>query len=269
MQNGEYEIHKNIAYAQQSRKNCLDVYVPRHANSTPVPVVIHIHGGGWVRGDRSYSFYGSPSMCRAYAQRGFISVAVSYRLGKHPHHIEDCALAFKWVHENIAKFGGDNSRVFASGHSAGAHLASLLATDPKWLMGVGLEPGFIIGVIAVSGIYHVSDPFHSSAWARKWIFNKMYVSRVFGHSADLCATVSPLLLLAQTKYLPPFLVLNASFDLGLEHDGRRFAEELQAAGCTVAYKIVQGTRHATIPHSAVVHDQAAAFIKSNFHYNNS
>ena len=88
-----------------------------------------------------------------------IGVAIpSYRLmpqNPHPAQIEDAAAAFAWVVQNIAQHGGDASRIYLSGHSAGAHLAALLALDEKYLGKFGLPRTSIRGVIAMSGIYDV------------------------------------------------------------------------------------------------------------------
>jgi acetyl esterase/lipase len=74
----------------------LDVYMPENAEQREnkgeevLPVVIHIHGGGWVRGDRKDVFRGAPSFGIAYAQMGCVAVCVSYRLSDAPHTLDDC-----------------------------------------------------------------------------------------------------------------------------------------------------------------------------------
>jgi carboxylesterase type B len=123
-----------------------------------LPVVIHVHGGGWKRGDRSIAFYGAPYMGAGYARNGFISVTVSYRLAtktqQHPAQIEvlssvspypphfsykDVARAIQWVFEHCHQFGGDKTKIFISGHSAGAHLASLVTVSPLYLKHLGVS----------------------------------------------------------------------------------------------------------------------------------
>ena len=58
-----------------------------------IPVIIHFHGGGWIRGNRDTSFYGAPAMACGYAERGFLVVTPSYRLSSEPQHMEDAAEA--------------------------------------------------------------------------------------------------------------------------------------------------------------------------------
>ena len=84
----------------------------------------------------------------------------SYRLmpqNPHPAQIDDVAAAFAWVVRNIAQDGGDPSRIYLSGHSSGAHLAALLALDEKYLQKFDLARKAIRGVIAMSGVYDVSN----------------------------------------------------------------------------------------------------------------
>src|SRR5215471_2431848 len=71
--------------------------------------------------------------------------------------MEDVAAAFAWVYRNAAQIGGDASRIYVSGHSAGGHLASLLALDPRYLEKHNISSRAIRGVISVSGVYDVTD----------------------------------------------------------------------------------------------------------------
>jgi len=133
-------------------KHKLDLYLPRGKKS--FPVLMFLHGGSWRAGDRSqYAALG-----HRLARAG-IGVAIpSYRLmpqNPHPAQIEDVAAAFAWVVRNISQDGGDTSRIYLSGHSAGAHLAALLGLDEKYLKQFGLPRTAIRGVIAMSGVYNV------------------------------------------------------------------------------------------------------------------
>ena len=101
-----------------------------------LPVVIFIHGGGWKRGDRAWWFDCYGNIGRSFAANNFIAVVPSYRLApkfKHPYQPQDLARSIGWVYKNIHTFGGDRNTIFLTGHSAGAHLAALLALDRSYL----------------------------------------------------------------------------------------------------------------------------------------
>ena len=152
------EVQAGISYTEgapaDADKHKLDLYLPRDKKN--FPVLVFLHGGSWRTGDRSlYRALGD-----RFARAG-IGVAIpSYRLmpqNPHPAQIEDVAAAFAWVVRNIAQHGGDASRIYLSGHSAGAHLAALLALDERYLRKFDLPRTAIRGVIAMSGIYDVDN----------------------------------------------------------------------------------------------------------------
>lgn len=135
-----------------SHGQTLDVWAPDEAVSTPRPVLIFWHGGGWVKGDRAvYAFAG-----RAFASRGFVVVIPDYRKVpqvRFPAFIEDGAEAVRWTRDNIGRFGGDPERIALAGHSAGAHTAVLLALDPRWLRAVEVDPEIVRAAVGLSGPY--------------------------------------------------------------------------------------------------------------------
>ncbi len=140
----------DIPYADGARHK-LDVYQPRAAAGAPV--VAFFYGGRWSSGAKGlYRIFAS-----ALTSRGYVVVIPDYRLYpdvKFPAFVEDGAMAVRWTRDNIAKFGGDPHRLFVMGHSAGAYIAAMLALDPQWLNGLGLDAGRdITGLIGVSGPY--------------------------------------------------------------------------------------------------------------------
>ena len=115
-----------------SRENNLklDVYSPKKIKD-PKEVLVFIHGGNWERGDKSmYKFFG-----KGMARKGLVSVVIDYRLNPiaaYDGMAQDAARAIKWTKENITQYGGDSSKIFVTGHSAGGHLAALIATDNSY-----------------------------------------------------------------------------------------------------------------------------------------
>jgi acetyl esterase/lipase len=131
---------RNVDYWGDGRpRHRLDVYRSRLARPGRAPVMVYIHGGAWVIGDKREQ--GKPMMFELVA-RGWVCVAIDYRLSPKatwPDHIVDAKRAVAWVKEHIAEYGGDPAFVAVSGGSAGGHLCALLALsagDPAF------QPGF-------------------------------------------------------------------------------------------------------------------------------
>ena len=130
----EIERYVDIAYDNKDSKwNLLDVYCPKERNGL-LPVIVSVHGGGWVYGDKEvYQFY-----CMELAKEGFAVVNFSYRLApeyKFPAALEDTNAVMEWVFEHGAEYGMDLENIFFVGDSAGAHLASLyigICTKPEY-----------------------------------------------------------------------------------------------------------------------------------------
>jgi len=116
---------RNLAFADGGgRELALDLYVP--TNVEKPPLVLWIHGGGWIVGDKR--------KCRTcwLVPRGYAVANVNYRLLKtaiYPAQIHDVKAAIRWLRANQEKYGYDASRIGATGASAGGHLAALLGTS--------------------------------------------------------------------------------------------------------------------------------------------
>ncbi|MBC7696609.1 MAG: alpha/beta hydrolase [Burkholderiales bacterium] len=108
----------------------LDVYTPRKSE-TPKKILVFIHGGNWVQGKKSlYRFFGN-----GIARKNIACVVISYRLSPKTDIVgmaDDVAMAVKWIKENALNFNGDTNNIFISGHSAGGHLAAMVALDDHY-----------------------------------------------------------------------------------------------------------------------------------------
>lgn len=159
--------YRDINYAGPTRTNpekqVLDLYLPKEDTwMEGRPLLVWIHGGGWIIGDKddAMGLYGR--YCRKLAEHGIAAANIGYRLSpevQHPSHIEDIAAATAWLVEHANQFGFDPARIFVSGHSAGGHLAALLAVDERWLKEEGVDPEVIIGAIPSSGVYDLRPLF--------------------------------------------------------------------------------------------------------------
>lgn len=144
-------VERDVSFGADPRLK-LDVYRPAQAQDQ-LPVVVFFYGGSWQHGDKSiYRFVGA-SLARA----GFVTVIPNYRVFPavlYPDFLRDSALAVRWAKDNAARFGGNASKLFVSGHSAGAYNAVSLATDRRWLAEVKLDPKTdLAGVIGIAGPY--------------------------------------------------------------------------------------------------------------------
>ena len=146
----------NLSYADDPT-NVLDIYRPKNRKGK-LPVIVSIHGGGWVYGDKTVNqFY-----CMSLAQHGFAVVNFSYRLApkhKHPTPLIDTNKLFHWVLSHADEYGFDVDNIFAVGDSVGANIAGLfccLCNDPEYAKRIGVEPpkGFLPKALGLNcGLY--------------------------------------------------------------------------------------------------------------------
>lgn len=122
----DIQRYDNILYGEDPKWQILDVYRPKCSGNKRLPVIVSVHGGAWMYGDKErYQYY-----CMELAQRGFAVVNFTYRLApefKFPSPLIDCNLVFEWILEHADQYGMDTENVFAVGDSAGAHALSLYA----------------------------------------------------------------------------------------------------------------------------------------------
>ncbi len=140
---------RDVAYGP-SADEVLDIYLPAKPNG-PAPVQVYYHGGYW----RTFAAADFAFVAERIVEAGAIAVIVNYALApavRIGELVRQCRAALAWVHANIGRYGGDDRRIYLSGHSAGGHLAATMAAVPP-------QPGapdtraLIAGVVAISGLY--------------------------------------------------------------------------------------------------------------------
>jgi acetyl esterase/lipase len=146
------QIVRDLAYGPHPR-NVLDLHLPAQAPTSPLPVLVFVHGGGFVGGNK-----GGPGQAlhdnigRFAVEHGLIGATINYRFApefKFPSGGEDVAKAVAFLAANVASYGGDPARIVAMGHSAGAaHVATCVATPAIAASATGL-----CGAVLSSGIY--------------------------------------------------------------------------------------------------------------------
>lgn len=162
-----YIIEKDVTYGKGADVELkLDIVRPREESKEARPIIVFIHGGGWVGGKRQ----DFTPFVMAAAQRGYVAATISYRLTKEkgadgkpkhifPAQIHDCKAAIRWIRANAAKYGADPDRIGVAGASAGGHLALLvgLADKNDKLEGKGGHEEVSSRVQAVVNIFGVTE----------------------------------------------------------------------------------------------------------------
>lgn len=219
----------DIPYVQREGASAeltsLDIHAP--ADCERCPVLIFLHGGTWVQGDKQ----GGNSKISTFTRAGWLLVSVNYRLSpdvRHPQHVRDVAAAIVWVHRHIVRYHGDPHRIFLMGHSAGGHLAALVACDDRYLQAMGEHVDLIKGVVGLdSAAYALTDLFRSEP-EHLYLF-----TLAFGENPEGWKDASPVSHVASDVPIPPFLLIYAGDRDISRHSALTFAEALHQAGVPV------------------------------------
>lgn len=146
----DVSVTRSLAYGTHPRQ-ILDLYRLNAGEAVPYPVLIFVHGGAFVDGDKDKTSEVYANVLYYFARHGVLGINMEYRQApefKYPSGSQDVGLAVSWAKAHVAEYGGDPERVFIMGHSAGAAHTGCYAYD------VNLQPGSgpgISGHIVVSG----------------------------------------------------------------------------------------------------------------------
>jgi len=248
-----YNVDSNIVYhTANNHQNKLDVYTPAEA-AQPTPVVVVIHGGGWVEGTKEERVL----EMMPYLQMGFAAVNVEYRLGRislAPAAVEDCRCALHWVFANAKKYNLDTSRVVLQGGSAGGHLA-LMTGMPTPAAGFDREcrgpmdnywsenPGTskdprVAAIVNWFGITDVLDELHgpnAKGYAVVWLGDQ-------ANADEIAKRVSPINYV--TSDLPPIITIHGDRDALVPYaQAVRLHKALDAAKVPNQLYTVAGANH--------------------------
>lgn len=255
--------HLDIPYSNLSTRLRLDVFHPDQKQG--LPVVFFVHGGGWFTGDKDF-FGVHRTVARSIARMGYVVVAPNYRLSpevRHPVHVQDVGRALAWTLKHVQEHGGDPNRITLVGHSAGAHLVSLVATDPDlWGQAPDLPLAAdypkLAGVVGLAGVYLIPAGKEYMGLAGKAglaeqlasvkgpdgkFFNPFKIA--FGEDETICRKASPIT--HARKGLPPFLLMVAERDLpGLDYMAKEFDTALTTSGNLCKFINVPQTNHISL-----------------------
>jgi acetyl esterase/lipase len=223
------QIQRDIVY-DAPHQLALDVYRP--LNATHAPVVVFFFGGSWKSGKRQwYAWVGE-----MLAQHGVVAVIPDYRLWpkvKLDGFMQDAAHAVAWAHAHAGEFGGNPQALFVMGHSAGAHIGALLATDAHWLGDVGMQPRQLSGFIGLAGPYDFLP-----------LENADYID-MFGHTHEEQLRSQPVHFVNGDE--PPMLLMQGTTDkIVWPRNAQSLARALRAQHESVELKLYPDIGHFAI-----------------------
>ncbi len=241
---------RNIDYVGDGRRSHrLDVISRRRPPVQGAPVLVYIHGGAWIIGDKREQ--GFPLLFE-FARRGWVTVTINYGLSPRatwPEHIVDCKRAIVWVRRHIAEYGGDPGFIAVSCGSAGGHLAALLALsagDPDFQPGFEDADASVDAAVPFYGVYDMTCGGGLSRYDKGLL--RLLEQRVFKRKlADDPAPFEAASPLCRVRAdAPPFFVIHGRNDtLVPVASARDFVDALRSASrAPVLYAELPHTQHA-------------------------
>jgi acetyl esterase len=244
------------------------VYTPT-GGTAPRPVLVYIHGGGWVIGDIPTT----DAICRDVANRAeCVVVSVDYRLSpehKFPIPLNDCFAAVKWVAENAASVGGDPARIAVGGDSAGGNLSAAIALRARDEGGPTIQHQLLVYPVTNYSFDTESYDVNGKDYLLTRDMMEWFWDHYLNKPGDGDDPLASPLRAKDLSGLPPATVFTAEFD-PLRDEGEAYAQRLSDAGVAVKHIRFDGQIHAfwqmpgLFPAALQAADQAAAELKASF-----
>jgi acetyl esterase/lipase len=243
------EVIKHIPYGPAGVRQQLDIYRPSQLPAEGCPVVLQIHGGAWMMGDK-----GSQAQPLMYhlASKGWICVAANYRLSPSvgfPTHLEDCKRALCWIREHGREYGMNPDFVAVTGGSAGGHLTALMGLTANRPEFQREKPDVDTSVQACIPFYGVYDFLvRYDQHPNRRVYERFLTGKVLHESVkdnpalwDLASPVAQI-----HPDAPPFMILHGTHDsLAAVTEGRVFSKKLrEVSRQPVVYVEMPGAEHA-------------------------
>jgi len=229
---------REFAYGTDPKQR-LDLVKP--AGVAKAPVLLFVHGGGWSIGDKAHA---AGDKAKWANSKGWAFASANYRLVPQAtveSQAADVASAIAWLRANAAAQGLDPDRIVLMGHSAGAHLAALVGTDPQYLKAAGVPMGAIKGVVLLDGAgYDVP----TQASAEMNIVRPMYEA-AFSNNPKRQAALSPTRHAAAPN-VARWLILPIERRQDSQAQSKGLADALNRAGASATVVAVPGESHGSL-----------------------
>ena len=245
-------IERDLDYLGPGREEKLDLYRPeKNKSGKPMPAVVIIHGGGWVKGDkgREREFVSGTAL----AEAGYVAISINYELtpGKRwPNNLQDCKNAVRWLRKNAKKLDIDESKIGVIGGSAGGHLALMLAYtgDHPKLSSDSLYPGVSDKVSACIDMYGITNLMTRKVAMKDGTpTDELKSHRLFRESREedpeKWKIASPVNHVSEDS--PPTLIFHGTRDKVVDRDqSKELYALLQKAGVESELQMIEGAKHA-------------------------
>ena len=250
------------------RPMVVDIYMPK--SKSPKPLILYIHGGGWVAGHTRHSgaLSNFPQVLAKLASEGFVVASLEYRLSGEapfPAQLQDARAAIRYLKDNAAKYGIDASRVGVWGGSAGGHLTALAATtcgetavDPK-PAAAGSE--CVQAAVTWYGVFDFAPMLKASVANGNLTAaeNMLLRCKPAECSTDAVAAVSPIKHVDAND--PPMLLIHGEKDAVVDVAQSRWMEaKLKSVGVPVETIYIPGVDHSFV--GASLAETRAATLKA-------
>jgi acetyl esterase/lipase len=241
-------VERDIPYAGTTNpRQTLDLYLPRSpVHSRPLPVVVNIHGGAFLMGDKSMGVH---ELLGFVAEGDYAVASINYRLSREatwPAQVHDCKAAIRWVRANAARYHIDPDRIGVIGASAGGHLAAMLGAsggvkdlegDLGPHVGTGSTVRCVVDQFGPSDLLAMGGS-HDEPRSPE----SLLIGGPLQEHPDRARSASPIAYISKDD--PPFLILHGTLDPAVPFSqSERLAKALKAAGVECHFIPVQGAGH--------------------------
>lgn len=245
---GNIEVIRNIPYAPGGVRQQLNIYRPKQLSERLLPVLLQIHGGAFMLGDKDQQ---AQPLLHSLATRGWIGVSINYRLSPSvgfPTHLEDCKRALCWIRQHGADYGMDTKFIAVTGGSAGGLMTALMgltANRPELQAAYPDTDTAVQACVPIYGVYDLLSRYDQHP--NREVFEDLLGGRVFHESPTdnpgLWELASPISQLHSNA--PPFMVIHGQFDsLAVVNEGRVFSQKLrEISNNPVVYLELPGAEH--------------------------